>query len=244
MGNKPIMKKLSQTILNNYQHDQTPHLYNNSDHLSRLRFDGGEEGASGERYNRRPNNHDGNNSPRQFNDKKGHSFEDGKSTLLSGHHNIRYFTFRNKMKNKELFDKTIAILVKAYQNDTLEHGDCQACAVGNLVAANKGIRLYRDSDGTLCSSHSYFDNAQWARAILEGKEDKGGFEEIKTTGYSIEELILIENAFELYPRSPVFDYDQDGYKGLMSVVDCLMQIHEADQLECDEAKQLFIRINN
>jgi len=33
------------------------------------------------------------------------------------------------------FNDTVDILVKAYLNDTLEHGVCSACAVGNICLA-------------------------------------------------------------------------------------------------------------
>jgi hypothetical protein len=42
------------------------------------------------------------------------------------------------MIKEPLYHKTIGILVDAYFDDTLQHGNCSACAVGNLVAAAKG----------------------------------------------------------------------------------------------------------
>ena len=44
------------------------------------------------------------------------------------------------MKNKELFEKTTKILIDAFMNETLAKGDCAACAVGNMVAANIGCK--------------------------------------------------------------------------------------------------------
>lgn len=38
------------------------------------------------------------------------------------------------MKNQQLFDKTVSVLVNAYFNGYLNPVDCAACAVGNLVA--------------------------------------------------------------------------------------------------------------
>ncbi len=46
------------------------------------------------------------------------------------------------MKNKSLYDKTVSILVDAYMNDTLQHGNCFACAVGNIVAANCDVKTF------------------------------------------------------------------------------------------------------
>lgn len=42
------------------------------------------------------------------------------------------------MKRPELYQKTVDILVKAYFDDTLQHGNCYACAVGNIIAGNCG----------------------------------------------------------------------------------------------------------
>lgn len=46
------------------------------------------------------------------------------------------------MNRPELYQRTVAILYTAYYNDTLSHGDCCACAVGNLVAANLGYSIF------------------------------------------------------------------------------------------------------
>lgn len=47
------------------------------------------------------------------------------------------------MKNVELYNKTVDILVQAYFNDTLFHGSCAACAVGNIVAHNMGFDIIK-----------------------------------------------------------------------------------------------------
>ena len=39
---------------------------------------------------------------------------------------------------KATFENSVSVLVRAYMNDTLIHGNCFACAVGNLIVdANK-----------------------------------------------------------------------------------------------------------
>lgn len=45
------------------------------------------------------------------------------------------------MTNKERFDETVDILVKAYLNDTLQHGHCAACAVGNIIAKKNDYKI-------------------------------------------------------------------------------------------------------
>lgn len=48
------------------------------------------------------------------------------------------------MNRPELYHRTVGILYTAYFNDTLQHGDCCACAVGNIVAANMGYKIKSD----------------------------------------------------------------------------------------------------
>lgn len=42
------------------------------------------------------------------------------------------------------FNHTVNVLVKAYLEGTLEHGNCYACAVGNIVAESTGKVFIRD----------------------------------------------------------------------------------------------------
>lgn len=154
------------------------------------------------------------------------------------------------MKNKELFNRTISILVNAYHNNTLQHGYCSACAVGNLVAA--GINTEAKKSGT------EFQNgvlAVWDRVFMT--TDRGQYfeidkyegeakEQIDSTGYSVEDLAKIEYAFENVPMPAhctlyTGDDDEWMFSGLMAVVDALMLIHEADNSEIEEAKLLFVK---
>jgi hypothetical protein len=41
------------------------------------------------------------------------------------------------------FEQTVDVLVKAYLNDTLVHGNCCACVVGNLCAHAIGTRVIK-----------------------------------------------------------------------------------------------------
>lgn len=155
------------------------------------------------------------------------------------------------MKNKELFDRTIAILVKAYQQDTLMHTNCYACAVGNIVAGNMNIgyekcnnvqyRITWDTEGG-----GYMPQNTWLKLFNSGPHNqptelqrKLATEQINSTGYTIEQLKKIEEVFENECQDD--DDDFDGYKGLMAVVDILMKIHKAAAKEITEAKSLFIK---
>jgi hypothetical protein len=132
------------------------------------------------------------------------------------------------MKNKELYDKTIDILVQAYFNDTLQHCDCQCCAVGNLVAANKGIRLFK-ARGFINSSAGYDENTLWFKGlkgcgvIREERITPDVRAQIECTGYTPQQIADIEFAFE---KNLHLENDPDGFKGLMAVIDCLDKIHE------------------
>ena len=151
------------------------------------------------------------------------------------------------MKNKELFNRTVAVLVKAYQNDTLIHGSCCACAVGNLVAASCGI-------------DDIFDDDEWRKKALGGgfwgwafvfstfgreqhiypENYRGPAKfQIDATGYSWQELAKIEHAFETAPKG---DNDDDWMlNGLLAVYDVLCEIHEVDKSEVQDAKLVFVK---
>lgn len=152
------------------------------------------------------------------------------------------------MKNPELFNKTVAILVKAYQQETLQHQFCSCCAVGNLIGANMGLT-------PLVNSNEFAEGviAKWDNAIHLGEVNESGYcgiakEQIDATGYTIFQLADIERAFETSRNN--FNGDRSysanntdlQFHSLMAVVDCLMQIHEATLEEATEAKQLFVKV--
>jgi hypothetical protein len=146
------------------------------------------------------------------------------------------------MKNKELFDKTISILVKAYMNDTLKHGECAYCVVGNLIHAG-GYNFDYDPFGE--------NDTQWLR-YLENTFKKTGngwkhsnlnpiiaIEQLSYVGYSHKDLFRIEKAFERCGISK--DEDQHMLNGLMAVVNLLQEIHEVEEEEIKTAKLLFVK---
>jgi hypothetical protein len=61
---------------------------------------------------------------------------------------LKIIQFKQKSKPprnmKATFENSVDVLVKAYLNDTLEHGQCHACAVGNLICAETGNLLNRE----------------------------------------------------------------------------------------------------
>jgi len=61
------------------------------------------------------------------------------------------------MKNEKLYHETVDILANAYMNNTLVHGTCAACAVGNIIAARQGMQVIKNSETTF----------MWAKATIE-----------------------------------------------------------------------------
>ena len=156
------------------------------------------------------------------------------------------------MKNSELYQKTVDILVQAYFNDTLVHQSCSACAVGNIVAANKGKTPSEYSKEVM--KRGNFQNGAvktWTAvfATSEGKQKihqrylKFDFikKEIASTGYTWKELARIEFAFE--SASKGLSEDEHIFNGLMAVIDVLDKIHEnADQEGSTATKERFKKV--
>ena len=151
------------------------------------------------------------------------------------------------MKNKELFNRTVAVLVKAYQNDTLKHGSCRACAVGNLVAAGCGINnIFDDDEWRIKASDedfrgwtNVFSTSRGEQLIMPENYRGPAKFQIDATGYTWQELAKIEYAFETAPKG---DNDDDWMlNGLLAVYDVLCEIHEVDKSEVQDAKLVFVK---
>lgn len=155
------------------------------------------------------------------------------------------------MKNQELFNKTISILVKAYQNNTLEHTNCYACAVQNIVAGNMDVNLISKPDAHELANLDHISivwpNIDYYETITANldreRNDCNPFliEQLDSTGYTLEQLKDIESAFE-----GVYEYnhpntDEWVFAGLLNVVDELMIIHQANEIEVKQAKELFVK---
>lgn len=138
------------------------------------------------------------------------------------------------MINESLYKKTVDILYQAYFNDTLVHGNCHACVIGNLVAANTSrkyclvrgelrwsddVELITDSwyrvFGTLFTGYRYMK--------LENYEGEAR-DQIEATGYHLIDLDKIECAFEKSNKGGTpEDY---MFNGLVAVLEVLKQIHQ------------------
>lgn len=150
------------------------------------------------------------------------------------------------------FHKTVDILVKAYLNGTLEHDNCYACAIGNMVAANMGLRFIGDKTIRRGIHWEGFPNygslgpdKMWTNVCYTNDEGEQFFrphkykgipkKQIDSTGYSIEEVAMIEHAFETATGKDRM------FAGLMAVVDVLAEIHGIDLTEKESAKALFVK---
>ncbi len=129
------------------------------------------------------------------------------------------------------FSHTVNVLVKAYLNDWLLHDDPCGCAVGNMIS---------EGAPTIDKFHWNKDYNSWYSSLglsqISGQEDFNHPDIIKT-GYTPQELIKIEYAFERSDRR-----GDQMFNGLMAVVDVLADIHNISLEEKKEAKALFVKL--
>jgi hypothetical protein len=156
------------------------------------------------------------------------------------------------------FDHSVGVLVRAYLNGDLQKGNCSACAVGNLIADAMHIELGRVatpeySRGVLSlRDDSYL--VQWVGTHpgwlgeLKGcyQHDISFNAQLASTGYSREQLLLLEETFER-PSSLSHQERRDlshaelVYRSLLAVVDALAQIHGVDLVTSERAEASFTR---
>lgn len=151
------------------------------------------------------------------------------------------------MNRPDLYNKTVNILFDAYFNDTLEHGNCYACAIGNIIAANRAYKLLQCE--TIFDLKLYWEGflpyheitnihsvrfPKWFMLVRRSSnyrvEDIAVAEkQIADTGYNLEEVRKIENAFEDCDMgSSEEDY---MFNGLVAVLETLKKIHEVEDNE-------------
>lgn len=152
------------------------------------------------------------------------------------------------------FNNAIDALVYAFFNDTLAKGDCKFCAVGNICAAAYGVKPDLSAKWQKPIIGEYKDNPfhydDWSDIVWQDifsapSERERAEVMIGATGYSANELWLIEEAFEdntkiliqMYSSKAKSEIMQDQYNGLMAVVDVLCEIEGIE--DPTEYKQLF-----
>lgn len=145
------------------------------------------------------------------------------------------------MNRESIYHKSVQILYDAYFNDTLEHGNCFACAVGNLVAGNMGLSfetgecvlrgMVRWIGYNTLEKHpavNGWGNVLAGRTVVcfeRYKEEAKS--QIDSTGYTPSELALIEVAFEFGNRRT----EDWMFDGLANVLEALKQIHEVEDAD-------------
>jgi hypothetical protein len=150
------------------------------------------------------------------------------------------------------FQHTLNVLVKAYLNDTLRHGRCNACAVGNILGGSEWkyffttIPIQRVDDSIYHKQK--FNDYNWIDglepSVIRSQRIKGA-QLIEKSGYTKLELARIEWAFETAPRNcNINDIKNDEwmFNGLMAVVDVLADIHGISLEEKEVAKTLFVKV--
>lgn len=133
------------------------------------------------------------------------------------------------MIKPELYHKTVGILYDAYFNDTLEHENCFACAVGNIIAANMGKKFCIDP--SVKTQKFFWEGYAPYSDFGSGKEPEWfpltwvspNNQEVISTGYSQQELVLIEKAFERARGKRLSD--KKMFNGLVGVLNVLKRIH-------------------
>jgi hypothetical protein len=172
------------------------------------------------------------------------------------------------MKTSERFNRAMKALIDAFFNETLAKWDCSACACGNIIAVAIGQPLKKlhptrpgigDEPNTYWGAVCSYENAKVFNNIEEAKEYynqfdifhfnyrtdteiERGLENIKATGYTVEEFYKIEEAFESNTKIVRMYYDEcskddimeDQYNGLIAVVDVLCKIEGIDSKEYKE----------
>tara|TARA_R110000822_G_C14997765_1_gene460417 strand:+ start:58 stop:531 length:474 start_codon:yes stop_codon:yes gene_type:complete len=147
---------------------------------------------------------------------------------------------------KEIYQKSVDILLDSYNAGTLFHGKCSACAVGNLVAANNDIELVKS-----INKWTESPTAKWSEGVPLWNgvfaTDSGGqavfmyaYEgstktEIDSTGIPLTELMAIEKAFE----SAADEEENNGqYKGLCAVLDVMKDMVSEEVAHMDNVERL------
>lgn len=152
------------------------------------------------------------------------------------------------------FNHTVGQLVTAYFNGTLLHGDCAHCAVGTIVGGNKWGRFFMTvagrqlvaGEGEIVCARFLSIGVHKLEEILNHETHRQALKQIELgqkmiddSGYSKEELMRIEYAFEIADKGN--SKDEWMFNGLMAVVSVLADIHGVSLEQAQEAKLLFVK---
>lgn len=145
------------------------------------------------------------------------------------------------------FKNAIDALVHAFFNDTLAKGECTACACANIVAHVNGVKIDPNDLTKIIETPFGFHTGSWFTPFISPDSifAEKGDRCIASTGFSFDEFIRIERAFESNTKINYWSYYrhskeaimQDQYNGLCAVVDVLCEIEGIE--DPAEYKELF-----
>lgn len=147
------------------------------------------------------------------------------------------------MNREQLYFESVDTLLDAYLEGTLYHGSCYSCAVGQLcqkASVETGIRV--GIWGNLFSTQPG-KKIQYVRDDVDGKIRKEINTLIEASGYTQNELMKIEYAFEtsvnhLYIREREFENEKEAqFVGLTAVLKVLKEIHEVEPVVSSESQE-------
>lgn len=141
--------------------------------------------------------------------------------------------FKNiTMNRQDLYRKTVDILYQAYFKNTLQHENCAACAVGNIIAANSGKNYKMAITNLYWEGGDYLWNRLFNTTFgIQNVNTMWLFHpetmaQINSTGYPWQELAKIEYAFETADKGQsAEDY---MFNGLVAVLKVLQELHEVE----------------
>lgn len=162
------------------------------------------------------------------------------------------------MNRPELYTKTVDKLLTAYERGELKHGICKACAVGNICGNGDWENIFGTAPSSMRSSSEAVRSKDIFTQYLTTNTYSYLTEELKRTGYTLQELMDIEFAFETAPGyEKVGIVDQPTlcefvssnktapewmYNGLCAVLLELGRIHEIslpDTVSLSKLTQIF-----
>lgn len=148
------------------------------------------------------------------------------------------------MNNEKLYQETVDIILDAYNNKQLVHGDQCGCFIGNIVKKRYDVKPYKGNSIEHAWSPDWFEvlyikkngNKHFDKHLDEHLSEKEGLKQIKATGYSIDEIIQLEWAFEKEEseEEKLDNGDISQYQGMKAALKKLAEIHDRDAIESIE----------
>lgn len=147
----------------------------------------------------------------------------------------------NKVNRESLYQETIDIILDAWNNGNLVPTSPCGCFIGNLIAA-KCDNLPKKSKNMVSFINIKFKyDAKWFDIVdsLGDEITEEGLRQIESTGYSLKEIIQLENLFEsscrekadelgLYTWDLYYLNKEVQFAGLKACFDLLQEIHSVD----------------